>query len=100
MIATVRAAILCPLLHRRRRRLPPLPASSRSQPCLSTSPLPWPVQEIVPFEEPKIELEQYPTGPHLASRLLYTVRLSLLPLLAAAAAWALFIATTAPAQRP
>lgn len=31
------------------------------------------MQEIAPFEEPKIELEQYPTGPHLASRLLYTV---------------------------
>ncbi|KAL0333884.1 UNVERIFIED_CONTAM: rRNA N6-adenosine-methyltransferase METTL5, partial [Sesamum angustifolium] len=24
------------------------------------------------FENPKIELEQYPTGPHIASRLLYT----------------------------
>ncbi|KAL0315656.1 UNVERIFIED_CONTAM: rRNA N6-adenosine-methyltransferase METTL5 [Sesamum radiatum] len=25
------------------------------------------------FENPKIELEQYPTGPHIASRLLYTL---------------------------
>lgn len=31
-------------------------------------------QDIAPFEDPKIELEQYPTGPHLASRLLFTVR--------------------------
>lgn len=26
------------------------------------------------FRDPKVELEQYPTGAHLASRLLYTVR--------------------------
>ena len=32
------------------------------------------LQDIAPFANPKIELEQYPTGPHLASRLLYTVR--------------------------
>lgn len=25
------------------------------------------------FEDPKVDLEQYPTGPHLASRLLFTV---------------------------
>lgn len=31
-------------------------------------------QDIAPFEDPKIDLEQYPTGAHLASRLLYTVR--------------------------
>jgi predicted RNA methylase len=31
-------------------------------------------QDIAPFADPKIELEQYPTGPHLAARLLYTVR--------------------------
>lgn len=35
-------------------------------------PAPTPLQDIAPFTEPKIELEQYPTGPHLASRLLYT----------------------------
>jgi len=28
------------------------------------------------FPKPKIELEQYPTGPHIASRMLFTVRLS------------------------
>lgn len=31
------------------------------------------MQDIAPFATPKIDLEQYPTGPHLASRLLYTV---------------------------
>lgn len=31
------------------------------------------MQDIAPFAEPRIELEQYPTGPHLASRLLFTV---------------------------
>ncbi|KAL4420403.1 hypothetical protein ABPG75_010059 [Micractinium tetrahymenae] len=31
------------------------------------------MQDIAPFEQPKIELEQYPTGPHLASRLLFAV---------------------------
>lgn len=31
------------------------------------------MQDIAPFEDPKVELEQYPTGAHLASRLLYTV---------------------------
>lgn len=30
-------------------------------------------QDIQPFSQPKVELEQYPTGPHLASRLLFTV---------------------------
>lgn len=30
------------------------------------------MQDIAPFQTPKIELEQYPTGAHLASRLLYT----------------------------
>jgi len=25
------------------------------------------------FPQPKIELEQYPTGPHIASRMLFTV---------------------------
>lgn len=55
----------------RRRRLPPLlPA----RPAPLAAPCPARPQEIAPFEEPKIELEQYPTGPHLASRLLYTVR--------------------------
>lgn len=32
------------------------------------------LQDIAPFEEPKVELEQYPTGPHIAARMLYTVR--------------------------
>lgn len=31
------------------------------------------MQDIEPFPDPKIALEQYPTGPHLASRLLFTV---------------------------
>ncbi|KAL4855508.1 Methyltransferase-like protein 5 [Chlorella vulgaris] len=31
------------------------------------------MQDIAPFEEPKVELEQYPTGPHIAARMLYTV---------------------------
>ncbi|EFN52561.1 hypothetical protein CHLNCDRAFT_138547 [Chlorella variabilis] len=31
------------------------------------------MQDIAPFEDPKIELEQYPTGPHIAARMLYTV---------------------------
>ncbi|KAL6772218.1 DMA3 [Auxenochlorella protothecoides x Auxenochlorella symbiontica] len=31
------------------------------------------MQEVSPFLQPKVELEQYPTGAHLASRLLYTV---------------------------
>jgi len=31
------------------------------------------MQGIAPFAAPKIALEQYPTGPHLASRLLYSV---------------------------
>lgn len=31
------------------------------------------VQEIAVFDDPKVDLEQYPTGPHLASRLLFTV---------------------------
>ena len=34
--------------------------------------LPPLLQDIAPFQTPKIELEQYPTGAHLASRLLYT----------------------------
>lgn len=42
-----------------------------------TAPAPPPPQDIAPFAEPKIELEQYPTGPHLAARLLYTVSASL-----------------------
>ncbi|TVU12427.1 hypothetical protein EJB05_46071 [Eragrostis curvula] len=29
--------------------------------------------ELTQFPEPKVELEQYPTGPHIASRMLYTV---------------------------
>lgn len=33
------------------------------------------LQNIAVFDEPKVELEQYPTGPHLASRLLFTVRI-------------------------
>ena len=31
------------------------------------------LQDIAVFEDPKVDLEQYPTGPHLASRLLFTV---------------------------
>jgi hypothetical protein len=31
-------------------------------------------QDIEPFANPKPHLEQYPTGAHLASRMLYTVR--------------------------
>jgi len=31
------------------------------------------MQDFEPFSSPKIELEQYPTGAHLASRLLFTV---------------------------
>ncbi|PNW80268.1 hypothetical protein CHLRE_08g384700v5 [Chlamydomonas reinhardtii] len=31
------------------------------------------MQDIAPFRRAKTELEQYPTGPHLASRLLFTV---------------------------
>lgn len=31
------------------------------------------VQDIEPFGEPKVELEQYPTGPEIASRMLFTV---------------------------
>jgi hypothetical protein len=31
------------------------------------------LQGVAPFATPKVELEQYPTGAHLASRLLYTV---------------------------
>lgn len=31
------------------------------------------MQDMQPFENPKVELEQYPTGPHIASRMLYTV---------------------------
>lgn len=31
------------------------------------------MQDIAVFDNPKVELEQYPTGPHLASRLLFTV---------------------------
>ncbi|KAG2426721.1 hypothetical protein HYH02_014761 [Chlamydomonas schloesseri] len=31
------------------------------------------MQDIAPFRRAKVELEQYPTGPHLASRLLFTV---------------------------
>ena len=34
------------------------------------------LQDIQPFADPKIELEQYPTGPHLAARLLFTVRVN------------------------
>lgn len=30
-------------------------------------------QDIAVFSDPKVDLEQYPTGPHLASRLLFTV---------------------------
>ncbi|PNH10838.1 Methyltransferase-like protein 5, partial [Tetrabaena socialis] len=30
-------------------------------------------KDIAPFPNPKVELEQYPTGPHLASRLLFAV---------------------------
>ena len=32
-----------------------------------------PMQDIAVFDNPKLDLEQYPTGPHLASRLLFTV---------------------------
>lgn len=61
---------------RRCRRLPG--TSLTLSPSLRVAPGP---QEIAPFEEPKIELEQYPTGPHLASRLLYTVGSGLPPIL-------------------
>ena len=30
------------------------------------------VSQVQPFDRPRIELEQYPTGAHLASRVLYT----------------------------
>ncbi|KAJ1505852.1 Methyltransferase-like protein 5 [Coelomomyces lativittatus] len=30
------------------------------------------LQCIQPFKHPKVNLEQYPTSPHLASRLVYT----------------------------
>ncbi len=33
-----------------------------------------PVQDVAPFEVPKVELEQYPTGAHIAARMLYTAR--------------------------
>ena len=39
---------------------------------LAACPLPH-AQDVAPFEKPKVELEQYPTGPHLASRLLFAV---------------------------
>ena len=55
------------LCRRRRRR-------RHSAAAAEASPLPTPPQDIAPFEDPKIELEQYPTGAHLASRLLFTVR--------------------------
>ncbi|GKV06648.1 hypothetical protein SLEP1_g18517 [Rubroshorea leprosula] len=29
--------------------------------------------DLQQFSNPKVELEQYPTGPHIASRMLYTV---------------------------
>ncbi|GIL76696.1 hypothetical protein Vretimale_8826 [Volvox reticuliferus] len=31
------------------------------------------MQDIAPFPWPKVDLEQYPTGPHLASRLLFAI---------------------------
>lgn len=31
------------------------------------------MQDIAPFRQPKVDLEQYPTGPDLASRLLFTI---------------------------
>lgn len=31
-------------------------------------------QDIQPFVSPKVDLEQYPTGSEIASRLLFTVR--------------------------
>ncbi|KDD76210.1 hypothetical protein H632_c313p0 [Helicosporidium sp. ATCC 50920] len=34
------------------------------------------LQEVTPFAAPKIELEQYPTPPHLASRLLFAIQQS------------------------
>jgi len=33
-----------------------------------------PGQDVAPFEAPKVELEQYPTGAHIAARMLYTAR--------------------------
>jgi predicted RNA methylase len=35
----------------------------------------WPAacQDMEPFESPKVQLEQYPTGADIASRMLYTV---------------------------
>ena len=37
------------------------------------------MQDIAVFDDPKVDLEQYPTGPHLASRLLFTVSNALGP---------------------
>jgi len=34
------------------------------------------LQQVKPFEYPKVELEQYPTSAHLASRMLYTAHAS------------------------
>jgi hypothetical protein len=48
--------------------VPTAPASHRVR-CMPPG-----LQDIAPFEEPKVELEQYPTGPHIAARMLYTVR--------------------------
>lgn len=58
------------------KRCPHVPATAppRSHRRLALPPPPCHPQDIAPFANPKIELEQYPTGPHLASRLLYTVR--------------------------
>lgn len=34
------------------------------------------LQDVDGFEEPKIALEQYPTPPHIAARMLYTIESS------------------------
>lgn len=59
----------------------------RTLPCLdgisavdTVLPLLLQPQDIEPFTQPKVQLEQYPTGADIASRMLYTVSLS-------AAAW-------------
>ncbi|KAJ0016473.1 hypothetical protein Pint_09937 [Pistacia integerrima] len=36
-----------------------------------------PLGDLEQFSNPKVELEQYPTGPHVAARMLYTVFITL-----------------------
>ena len=30
------------------------------------------LQQVEPFKDPKVQLEQYPTSPHLAARVIFT----------------------------